>query len=142
DLLKLPYPSPLPHGAIPVTDPPRQSTSSDTSTEELSPALLGAIQHIVTAAIGEQAAAIAPARVATPSNADAPEEEAGGDVPVLVPLAGKRQEIPYQRSKKSLHSGLPASSTLKWPTGYEVPDGGSPRRRTTERSFHQSGNDR
>ncbi|KAL0309176.1 UNVERIFIED_CONTAM: hypothetical protein Sradi_5859900 [Sesamum radiatum] len=37
----------------PTADPPRRNTPSDTSTEELSPALLGAIQQIVSAAIWE-----------------------------------------------------------------------------------------
>ncbi|KAL0406403.1 UNVERIFIED_CONTAM: hypothetical protein Slati_3954200 [Sesamum latifolium] len=37
-----------------MADPPRRSISSDTSAEEISPALLGAIQHIVLAAIREQ----------------------------------------------------------------------------------------
>ncbi|KAL0434144.1 UNVERIFIED_CONTAM: hypothetical protein Slati_2748700 [Sesamum latifolium] len=71
----------------PVADPPRRSTSSDTSTEELSPALLGDIQQLVTAAILEQVVAIAPTRVATPSDVDAPEEEEGKDAPIPVPLA-------------------------------------------------------
>ncbi|KAL0444478.1 UNVERIFIED_CONTAM: hypothetical protein Slati_2170500 [Sesamum latifolium] len=39
-----------------VADPPRHSTSSDTSMEEISPALLGAIQQIVSIAIREQEA--------------------------------------------------------------------------------------
>ncbi|KAL0431931.1 UNVERIFIED_CONTAM: hypothetical protein Sradi_0819100 [Sesamum radiatum] len=38
----------------PIADPPRRSTSLDTSTEELSPALLGAIQQIVAAALRER----------------------------------------------------------------------------------------
>ncbi|KAL0319611.1 UNVERIFIED_CONTAM: hypothetical protein Sradi_5222600 [Sesamum radiatum] len=42
-----------------VVDPPRRSTSSDTSMEELSPALLGAIHHILSAAILEQVAVLA-----------------------------------------------------------------------------------
>ncbi|KAL0434719.1 UNVERIFIED_CONTAM: hypothetical protein Sradi_0179800 [Sesamum radiatum] len=42
-----------PHWRVvsPTTDPPHQSTSSDTSTEELSPVLLGTIQQIVVAAL-------------------------------------------------------------------------------------------
>ncbi|KAL0462009.1 UNVERIFIED_CONTAM: hypothetical protein Slati_0088500 [Sesamum latifolium] len=68
-------PAPVPAGSTPVTlaqaapsprvtdptsDPPRWSTSSDTSTEELSPALLGAIQQIVAAAFREHVSIIAP----------------------------------------------------------------------------------
>ncbi|KAL0339388.1 UNVERIFIED_CONTAM: hypothetical protein Sangu_1460900 [Sesamum angustifolium] len=50
---------PPPRVVGPTIDPPRRSGSSDTSTEELSPALLGAIQQIVSAAIREQVAALA-----------------------------------------------------------------------------------
>ncbi|KAL0434520.1 UNVERIFIED_CONTAM: hypothetical protein Slati_2786300 [Sesamum latifolium] len=78
----------------PIADPPCRSTSSDTSTEKLSPALLGAIQHIVAAALREHVATTAPPRVATPSDADIPEEEAGEEAPVPVPLMGRRREIP------------------------------------------------
>ncbi|KAL0446410.1 UNVERIFIED_CONTAM: hypothetical protein Slati_1768900 [Sesamum latifolium] len=62
--------------------------------EELSPALLGAIQQIVSAVIREQVAALAPTRVAIPSDVDAPKEEAEGDIPVPVPSVGRRQEAP------------------------------------------------
>ncbi|KAL0426203.1 UNVERIFIED_CONTAM: hypothetical protein Slati_2795100 [Sesamum latifolium] len=41
----LPQASLPPRVMGPAADPPRRSTSSDTSTEELSPALLGAIQQ-------------------------------------------------------------------------------------------------
>ncbi|KAL0391450.1 UNVERIFIED_CONTAM: hypothetical protein Slati_4530100 [Sesamum latifolium] len=51
-------PSP-PMVADPIADPSRRSTSLDTSMEELSPALLGAVQQIVSAAIREQVAALA-----------------------------------------------------------------------------------
>ncbi|KAL0452981.1 UNVERIFIED_CONTAM: hypothetical protein Slati_1276200 [Sesamum latifolium] len=44
----------------PTSDPPRRSTSSDTSTEELSPALIGAIQQIVAAALREHVSVTAP----------------------------------------------------------------------------------
>ncbi|KAL0416239.1 UNVERIFIED_CONTAM: hypothetical protein Slati_3455800 [Sesamum latifolium] len=45
-------PAPLPPRVTdPVADLPRRSTSSDTSTEELLPALLRAIQHVVAAAL-------------------------------------------------------------------------------------------
>ncbi|KAL0402492.1 UNVERIFIED_CONTAM: Pro-Pol polyprotein [Sesamum latifolium] len=50
----LPQAPPPPRVAEPVADPPRRSTSSDTSMEEISPALLGAIQQIVSVAIREQ----------------------------------------------------------------------------------------
>ncbi|KAL0440574.1 UNVERIFIED_CONTAM: hypothetical protein Slati_2540400 [Sesamum latifolium] len=42
---------PPPRVVGPVADPPRRSTSLDTFTEELSPALLGTIQQIISAAI-------------------------------------------------------------------------------------------
>ncbi|KAL0416352.1 UNVERIFIED_CONTAM: hypothetical protein Slati_3467100 [Sesamum latifolium] len=85
---------PPPRVVGPVADPPRRSTSSDTSTKELSPALLGAIQQIVTAALREQAAVRAPTQVATPSDVEALEEEAGEEAPVPTPLAGRRREVP------------------------------------------------
>ncbi|KAL0445733.1 UNVERIFIED_CONTAM: hypothetical protein Slati_1701200 [Sesamum latifolium] len=37
----------------------------------------------------------APPRVATPSDADVQEEEAGEEAPVPVPLTGRRREIPW-----------------------------------------------
>ncbi|KAL0445239.1 UNVERIFIED_CONTAM: hypothetical protein Slati_2246600 [Sesamum latifolium] len=79
-----------------MADPPRHSTSSDTSAEEISPALLGAIQQIVSAAIQEQVAALAPMRVATPSDVEAREEEAEEPIPVPVPVppTGRRLEAP------------------------------------------------
>ncbi|KAL0433506.1 UNVERIFIED_CONTAM: hypothetical protein Slati_2684900 [Sesamum latifolium] len=77
----------------PVADPPRRSMSSDTSTDEISTALLGAIQQIVSAAIREQIAAIALIQVATPSDIEAPEEEAKEGAPTPIPLAGRRQEV-------------------------------------------------
>ncbi|KAL0430965.1 UNVERIFIED_CONTAM: hypothetical protein Sradi_0722500 [Sesamum radiatum] len=78
----------------PVADPPRRSMSSDTSTEELSPALLGAIQQIVAAALQEHVSATAPPRVAPLFDIYVPEEEVGGEALVPVPLAGRRQDIP------------------------------------------------
>ncbi|KAL0420832.1 UNVERIFIED_CONTAM: hypothetical protein Slati_3106100 [Sesamum latifolium] len=86
--------TPLPRVVGPATDPSRRSTSSDTSMEELSPGLLGAIQQIVSAGIREQVAALTPARMATPSDVDAPEEEAEEVIPVPVPPMGRRQEAP------------------------------------------------
>ncbi|KAL0395203.1 UNVERIFIED_CONTAM: hypothetical protein Slati_4486500 [Sesamum latifolium] len=97
----------------PVADPPRRSTSSDTSTEELSPALLGAIYQIVSAAIREQVAVFAHARVATPSEIDAPEEEAEGNIPVPIPQRTGGRGLPQRLLKRFLYSGLPASSTFK-----------------------------
>ncbi|KAL0458907.1 UNVERIFIED_CONTAM: hypothetical protein Slati_0517900 [Sesamum latifolium] len=55
-------PAALPQASLPprvmgsAADPHRRSTSSDTSTEELSPALLGAIQQVVAAALREHRA--------------------------------------------------------------------------------------
>ncbi|KAL0451675.1 UNVERIFIED_CONTAM: hypothetical protein Slati_1145600 [Sesamum latifolium] len=49
-----PVPVPPPPRALdPVANPPRCSTSSDISMDELSPAMLGVIQRIVSAAIRE-----------------------------------------------------------------------------------------
>ncbi|KAL0360883.1 UNVERIFIED_CONTAM: hypothetical protein Sradi_3772800 [Sesamum radiatum] len=77
-----------------MADPPRRSTSSDTSAEQISPALLGAIQQIVSAAIREQVAALAPGRIATPSDVEALEEEPGEAVPVPAPPTIRRSDIP------------------------------------------------
>ncbi|KAL0356460.1 UNVERIFIED_CONTAM: hypothetical protein Sradi_4092900 [Sesamum radiatum] len=73
-----------------TADPPRRSTSSDTSMVELSPALLGAIQQIVATALGERVSAIAPPRVATPFDVEAPQEEAGEKALVPIPVGGRR----------------------------------------------------
>ncbi|KAL0344691.1 UNVERIFIED_CONTAM: hypothetical protein Sradi_4300400 [Sesamum radiatum] len=83
--------------------------SSDTSTEEISPALLGVIQQIVSTAIREYVAAIAPTRVATPSDVDAPEEAEEG-VSTPLSLAGRRQEVPLPD-----HQEVP----LQWLTRFE-----------------------
>ncbi|KAL0445747.1 UNVERIFIED_CONTAM: Pro-Pol polyprotein [Sesamum latifolium] len=85
---------PPPRVAGPAADPPRRSTSSNTSTEELSPALLGVIQQIVVAALRENVSVTGPPWVATPSDVEAPEEEAGEEALVPMPLAGRRREIP------------------------------------------------
>ncbi|KAL0453943.1 UNVERIFIED_CONTAM: hypothetical protein Slati_1372400 [Sesamum latifolium] len=74
--------------------------SSDTSTEELSPALLGAIQQIVAAAFREHVSATARPWVATPSDVETPEEEAGEEAPVPVPPGGKRQKILLPESQE------------------------------------------
>ncbi|KAL0451568.1 UNVERIFIED_CONTAM: hypothetical protein Slati_1134900 [Sesamum latifolium] len=88
-------PAPPPPRAMgPTIDPPRRSTSSDTSTEELSPALLGAIQQIVVAAFREYVSTVAPPRVTTPSDVEAPEEDAGEEAPVPVQTRGRRRGIP------------------------------------------------
>ncbi|KAL0400064.1 UNVERIFIED_CONTAM: hypothetical protein Sradi_2349700 [Sesamum radiatum] len=76
-----------------MVHPPRQSTSSDTSTEELSPALLRAIQHVVAAALREHVPIAAPQRVALPPEADALDEEHEGEIPVPVPPAGRRRNV-------------------------------------------------
>ncbi|KAL0405503.1 UNVERIFIED_CONTAM: hypothetical protein Slati_3864200 [Sesamum latifolium] len=85
---------PPPRVVGPIADPPKRSTSSDTSAEEISPALLEAIQQIVSVAIREQVAALAPTRLATPSDVEAPEEEAEEAIRVPVPPAGGRLEAP------------------------------------------------
>ncbi|KAL0456596.1 UNVERIFIED_CONTAM: hypothetical protein Slati_0998800 [Sesamum latifolium] len=85
--------TPLPRAVGPMADPPRHSTSSDTSAEKISPALLEAIQQIVSAAIREQVAALAPTRIATPSDVEAPEEEPGEVVPVLAPPTIRRLDV-------------------------------------------------
>ncbi|KAL0431905.1 UNVERIFIED_CONTAM: hypothetical protein Sradi_0816500 [Sesamum radiatum] len=88
-------PAPLPPRVTdPVVDPPRRSTFSYTSTEELSPALLRAIQHIVAAALREHVPVAVPPRIAPPPEADAPDEEDEGEIPVPVPPAGRRRNVP------------------------------------------------
>ncbi|KAL0412077.1 UNVERIFIED_CONTAM: hypothetical protein Slati_3797400 [Sesamum latifolium] len=88
-------PAPLPPRVTnPVADPPRRRTSSDTSTEELSPALLRAIQHVVAAALREHVPVAAPPRVAPPPEADASDEEDEEEIPVPVPPAGRRRNVP------------------------------------------------
>ncbi|KAL0320158.1 UNVERIFIED_CONTAM: hypothetical protein Sradi_5277300 [Sesamum radiatum] len=93
-------PAALPSAALPpkvtdpAADPPRRSTSSDTSTEELLPALLRAIQQIVTAALRERMPVGAPLRSAPLPEADVPEEEDDEEAPVPVPPAGRRRDIP------------------------------------------------
>ncbi|KAL0411146.1 UNVERIFIED_CONTAM: Polyprotein P3 [Sesamum latifolium] len=62
--------------------------------QELSPALLRAIQHVVTAALREHVPVVAPPRVAPPPEADAPDEEDEEEIPVPVPPAGKRRNVP------------------------------------------------
>ncbi|KAL0405118.1 UNVERIFIED_CONTAM: hypothetical protein Slati_3825700 [Sesamum latifolium] len=88
-------PAPLPPRVMDlVADPSRRSTSSDTSTEELSPALLRAIQHVVAAALREHVPVAAPPRVAPPPEADAPDEEDEEEIPVPVLPAGRRRNVP------------------------------------------------
>ncbi|KAL0361944.1 UNVERIFIED_CONTAM: Retrovirus-related Pol polyprotein from transposon [Sesamum radiatum] len=71
-----------------------KATSSDTSTEELSPALLGAIQQIVAAALREHAPIAAPPRLTPVPEANVPEEEVEEEAPVHVPPIGRRREVP------------------------------------------------
>ncbi|KAL0454330.1 UNVERIFIED_CONTAM: hypothetical protein Slati_0772200 [Sesamum latifolium] len=86
----------------PTTDPPRCNTSSDTSTEELSPTLLGAIQRIVSTTIREKLAVLTPTRTTTPSDVDVPKKVAEEGAPVHVlpvaerqgPLLVASQEVP------------------------------------------------
>ncbi|KAL0367022.1 UNVERIFIED_CONTAM: hypothetical protein Sradi_3592300 [Sesamum radiatum] len=88
-------PAPLPPRVTdPVADPPRQSTSSDTSTEELLPVLLRAIQQVVAVALREHVPVAAPPRIAPPPEADAPGEEEKGDIPIPVLPAGRRRNVP------------------------------------------------
>ncbi|KAL0329227.1 UNVERIFIED_CONTAM: hypothetical protein Sradi_4909400 [Sesamum radiatum] len=94
-----PVPSP-PKAVGTMANPPQCSTSSNTSTEEISPALLGPIRQIISTAIREQVAALAPARVATPSDVDVPKEEPKG-VLVPAPCAVARQGPPRPASKRS-----------------------------------------
>ncbi|KAL0462073.1 UNVERIFIED_CONTAM: hypothetical protein Slati_0094900 [Sesamum latifolium] len=87
-------PAPLPPRVMdPVADPPHRSISSDTSTEELSPTLLRAIQHVVAVALREHVHVAAPPRVAPPPEADAPNEEDEEEIPVPVPPAGRRRNV-------------------------------------------------
>ncbi|KAL0437628.1 UNVERIFIED_CONTAM: hypothetical protein Sradi_0470700 [Sesamum radiatum] len=88
-------PAPLPPRVTdPVADLPRRSTSSDTSTEELSPALLRAIQQVVAATLREHVPVVAPLRVAPPPEADALDQEDEGEIPAPVPPAGRRRSVP------------------------------------------------
>ncbi|KAL0292284.1 UNVERIFIED_CONTAM: hypothetical protein Sradi_6995900 [Sesamum radiatum] len=52
------------------------------------------LRQIVAAALRERVTVAAPPRVATQSDVEAPEEEAGEDVPVPLPLSGRRRENP------------------------------------------------
>ncbi|KAL0453588.1 UNVERIFIED_CONTAM: hypothetical protein Slati_1336900 [Sesamum latifolium] len=79
-------------GALPP--PVVTGTSSNTSTEELSPALLGAIQQIVVIALREHVPIAAPPRLTPPPEANVPEEEVEEEAPVPVPPIGRRREIP------------------------------------------------
>ncbi|KAL0439125.1 UNVERIFIED_CONTAM: hypothetical protein Slati_2395500 [Sesamum latifolium] len=90
----LPQASLPPRVIGPAADPPRRSTSSDTSTEELSPALLGTIQQIVAAALREHVPVAAPPRLTPPPEAHVPKEKDEEEAPVPVPPAGRRRDIP------------------------------------------------
>ncbi|KAL0293341.1 UNVERIFIED_CONTAM: hypothetical protein Sradi_6941900 [Sesamum radiatum] len=117
-------PAPLPPRVTdPMADPPRRSTSSNTSTEELSPALLRAIQHVVAAVLREHVPVAAPPRVTLPPEADAPDEEDEGEIPVPVPPAGRRrnvtlpepQEVPPQWLARLEHlQKSPIASLYRW----------------------------
>ncbi|KAL0420377.1 UNVERIFIED_CONTAM: hypothetical protein Slati_3060600, partial [Sesamum latifolium] len=97
----------LPRVVGPMADPPRRSTSSNTSAEEISPALLGAIQQIVSAAVREQVAALAPVRIATPPDVEAPEEEPGEAAPAPAPA------LPTIR-RPDIHSSVPQEFPANW----------------------------
>ncbi|KAL0315397.1 UNVERIFIED_CONTAM: hypothetical protein Sradi_5417900 [Sesamum radiatum] len=77
-----------------MADLQRRSISSNTSTDEISPTLLGAIQLIVSVATREQVAAIAPTRVATPSDMDILEEEVEEGAPIPAHPAAARRGLP------------------------------------------------
>ncbi|KAL0293221.1 UNVERIFIED_CONTAM: hypothetical protein Sradi_6949900 [Sesamum radiatum] len=90
-------------GSAPISHPLRLwvlrlilqgSTSSNTSMDELSPSMLGAIQKIVSAAIREQITTLVPPLIASPSDVDVPEEEAKEDTHVPAPLIAGRQGAP------------------------------------------------
>ncbi|KAL0408343.1 UNVERIFIED_CONTAM: hypothetical protein Sradi_1768700 [Sesamum radiatum] len=107
-------PTPPPPGVVgPVTDPPRRSTSSNTSTDELSLAILGAIQRIVSAAIREQFVTLASPLTATPSDMGALEEEAEEGVPAHAPPTAGRRGAPSFIIQEVPPSGSRATSTLK-----------------------------
>ncbi|KAL0462220.1 UNVERIFIED_CONTAM: hypothetical protein Slati_0109600 [Sesamum latifolium] len=91
----LPQASLSPRVIGPIADPHRRSTSSDTSMEELTPALLGAIQRIVAAALREHVAVAAPPQLAPPPEAEVLEEEGEEEIPVPMPPAGRRHNIPF-----------------------------------------------
>ncbi|KAL0447246.1 UNVERIFIED_CONTAM: hypothetical protein Slati_1852500 [Sesamum latifolium] len=93
----LPQASLSPRIMGPTADPHRRSTSSDTSTEELSPALLGAIQQIVMAALREHVSVVAPPRLAPPPEAEVLEEEGLQDVKYQIEGApeDERQGVPF-----------------------------------------------
>ncbi|KAL0373358.1 UNVERIFIED_CONTAM: hypothetical protein Sradi_3251500 [Sesamum radiatum] len=94
-------PAPLPPRVTdPVADPPRRSTSPDTSTEELSPALLRAIQHVLAAALREHVSVATPLGVTPPPEADAPDEEDEGEIPIPVPPAGRRRNVPLPKPQE------------------------------------------
>ncbi|KAL0411246.1 UNVERIFIED_CONTAM: hypothetical protein Slati_3714300 [Sesamum latifolium] len=75
--------------------PPTSANGGSTPTA-LAPTLPSprVVGPIVSAAIQEQVAVLARARVATPSDIDAPEEEAKGDIPVPITPADRRQGAP------------------------------------------------
>ncbi|KAL0408408.1 UNVERIFIED_CONTAM: hypothetical protein Sradi_1775200 [Sesamum radiatum] len=64
--------------------------------------MLGVIQQIVAAVLREHIPATAPPRVATPSDVEAPEEEAGEEGPVPMPIEGaledERQGVPFTKA--------------------------------------------
>ncbi|KAL0420857.1 UNVERIFIED_CONTAM: hypothetical protein Slati_3108600 [Sesamum latifolium] len=113
-----PTPVPPPPRALgPVADPPRRSTSSDTSMDKLSSMMLGAIQRIVSAAIQEQIATLVPARTATPFDVDVPEEEAEEGAPVPVPPMAGRQGLPLSFLRRAPPLVRALRVPLEGPTG-------------------------
>ncbi|KAL0440108.1 UNVERIFIED_CONTAM: hypothetical protein Slati_2493800 [Sesamum latifolium] len=63
-----------------------------------------------------------PPRVATPSDVEAPEEEAGEDVPILLPLPGRIRENPCQNLRRSPTIARPFRAPSKGSAGCKIPD--------------------
>ncbi|KAL0411068.1 UNVERIFIED_CONTAM: hypothetical protein Slati_3696500 [Sesamum latifolium] len=95
-------PAPTPLRPIdPVAEPPRRITSSDTSSGELSPPLLGTTQQMITAAIQEQTNG----NIGFGLNSYAllrgcPEEEGERGLPTLVPLAIEVRGLPSRAGQE------------------------------------------
>ncbi|KAL0367202.1 UNVERIFIED_CONTAM: hypothetical protein Sradi_3610300 [Sesamum radiatum] len=111
-----PVPVPPPPRVIgPVPDPPRCNTSSDTSMDEISLAILGAVQRIVSATIREQIATLVLAHTAAPSDVDVFEEEAeeGAPVPRLQWLENRGFPLSLLKMSPPPPTGLHASSASR-----------------------------
>ncbi|KAL0308884.1 UNVERIFIED_CONTAM: hypothetical protein Sradi_5830700 [Sesamum radiatum] len=111
-----------------MADPPRRRTFSDTSTEQVSPALLQAIQQIVSAAIREQVAALALACVATQSYVDILEEEVEEGGPIHAPPVVARQDPPTGPTRGFSAVACKTGVPLERPPRRPVLDCRAPRR--------------